>query len=258
MSLHGWILNKCTVSGCGDQEGGSPPEPPDSRPAASRSSAATRSARLDGATLTGYVRIEPGTFVMGDIEGYVEDASPPFEVTLTRAFAMQQTEVTQKQWIEVLGEDPSYHHRTDSPYLPVENLSFYSALAFCNALSDLEGYEPCYDLSDCWGSAAWGQLDCGGVPDISLDCEGYRLPTEAEWEYAARAGSANRKAWFEEPGGTLVDLDKFEWMLGQYGPMPVGFSPPNPLGALQHARERGRTCVGWRLDVPGSAPGRLD
>jgi formylglycine-generating enzyme required for sulfatase activity len=167
---------------------------------------------------------------MGDIEGHVEDASPPSEVTLTRAFAMQQTEVTQKQWIEVLGEAPSYPHRTDSPYLPVENLSIDSALAFCNALSDLERYEPCHDLSDCWGSPAWGELDCGGVPDISLDCEDYRLPTEAEWEHAARAGTSSQGAWFEEPGGSLVDPDKFERVVEQYRPMPVGFSPPNPWG----------------------------
>ena len=127
----------------------------------------------------GFVYIQPGTFLMGSPnteEGRYGDDTQ-HEVTLTRGFYIQTTEVTQGQWQALMGSNPSRFTGCGLD-CPVEQVSWEEAVAYANALSEAEGLTPCYDAN---GSV-------GGADDI-YNCRGYRLPTEAEWEYAARAGS---------------------------------------------------------------------
>ncbi len=128
-----------------------------------------------------YVWVPANTFLMGspsDELGVSYDEAQHY-VQLTDALYVQTTEVTQRQWSDLMGWNPARFGRC-GPECPVENVSWLDAVFFANTLSESEGLQPCYND---WGDPIQSPT---GHPK---DCEGYRLPTEAEWEYIARAGS---------------------------------------------------------------------
>jgi formylglycine-generating enzyme required for sulfatase activity len=118
------------------------------------------------------ISVPGGTFTMGTSEGTPEEG-PPHRVTLS-PFLMDKFEVTHDQFAKVQLPDPS--HWQDNPKTPVERVRWRDAKAYCNERSRLEGLTPCYNEK----TPEW---------DCDYSANGYRLPTEAEWEYAARAGS---------------------------------------------------------------------
>lgn len=121
----------------------------------------------------GMVLIEGGTFQMGSPSTEPErDADETLHEVTVADFLMSPTEVSQQEYEAVMGNNPSNRKGSN---LPVENVTWYDAIAYCNALSQREGLTPCYDVTGT--NVTW-----------HLDANGYRLPTEAEWEYAARGG----------------------------------------------------------------------
>lgn len=154
------------------------------------------------------VPIPAGDFTMGVADGAVD--AKPAHVVKVSAFLLDQQEMTQEIYERVMGKNPS---RRKNPQNPVEQVTWSAAARFCNARSVLEGLKPCYDTN------TW-------VCDFTAN--GYRLPTEAEWEYACRAGSSGRFYFGENES----ELRSYGWFEGNAAaaPHPVGQRKPNAWG----------------------------
>ena len=152
------------------------------------------------------VLIPGGRFIMGE-ENQIDAA--PHEVVLS-PFYMDKNLVTQEQYEKVMGENPS---RWKGGTNPVEQMRWSDAARYCNARSRSEGLEPCYNLN------TW---------QCNFEANGYRLPTEAEWEYACRAGTQTAYSFGNDPS----KLKDYAWFDENAGgkPHPVGQKPANPWG----------------------------
>ncbi len=132
------------------------------------------------ATIIPVVLVKAGNFTMGEDDPDAWDTYPARKVTISRDFYIGETEVTQAQWKIVMtaSSNPSQVKNDNNP---VEQVQFYRAAEFCNRLSQMEGLTPCYTITQASGG--------GHIIECDFNANGWRLPTEAEWEYAARAGS---------------------------------------------------------------------
>jgi formylglycine-generating enzyme required for sulfatase activity len=205
------------------------------------------------------VCLPAGRFTMGAGDGNPDEA-PPHEVSVG-AFAMDKYPVTQEMFDKVQLPNPS--HWQDNPKLPVERVRWRDCQRYCNERSLLEELKPCYNEK----TPDW---------DCDFSAGGYRLPTEAEWEYAARAGTQSpyefgsadklrQYAWFAEnserrthPVGRkkpnrwgLYDLygNVSQWCEDVYSPTYYQDSPPdNPQGPPSPGRDVHRVLRGgnWK------------
>jgi formylglycine-generating enzyme required for sulfatase activity len=165
------------------------------------------------------------------VDQYLAKPGAPIPPLMTEvqvnSFWIGRFPVTQAEWEEVTGTNPS-HFR--GPARPVECVTWLEAAAYCNQRSLREGLAPCYDLD-------------GGVYRCDFGANGYRLPTEAEWEYAARGGQLSRGFTF--PGGDNANLVAWHACNAGNQTHPVGQKLPNELGLYDLAGNVWEFCWDW-------------
>jgi formylglycine-generating enzyme required for sulfatase activity len=149
-----------------------------------------------------------GEYLMGDSSG--DDDEKPAHKVRVSAFYMDTREVSQRAYESLLEKNPSKSRGADKP---VEQVDWYHAVLYCNLRSLKEGFKPCYDSKT---------LAC------DFTANGYRLPTEAEWEYACRAGAQTKYSFGDDP----ARLKASAWYKANAGQTthPVGQKPPNAWG----------------------------
>ena len=197
--------------------------------------------------------IPPGSMQQGSPKTVEKDfqaagEQPQHAVTLTRPFRLASTEVTQGQFQSLMGRNPSAFQPggkfadklkgIDAKTLPVESVSWFDAVEFCNKLSTAEKlpsyYEMKYEVRDKDGHITMAEVKAlGGI--------GYRLPTESEWEFACRAGTTT-PFWFPFDYGLLPMVDRFGYV---ENPIPVGGRKPNPFGLTEIHGNVAEWCEDW-------------
>jgi eukaryotic-like serine/threonine-protein kinase len=164
--------------------------------------------------LTNMVLIKAGTFVR-----------QKHSVRVTRDYWLGKYEVTQGEYGRVMGKNPS--HFKDDPNQPVEKVSYFDAMGYCYTLTQVE-------------------RKAGRLP-ANLE---YRLPTEAEWEYACRAGTTNLFSF----GNSAAEADRFAWTAENSGAAthPVGQKLPNPWGLHDMHGNIWEWCLDWFAEYPAA------
>jgi uncharacterized repeat protein (TIGR02543 family) len=195
------------------------------------------------------VLVPGGSFLMGSDDRLDLDAKPVRRVSVS-GFYIARYQITQGQYHTVSGYNPSGHiSGPEAPDCPVENLTWFDALEFCNKLSELEGFTPVYTIRN--RTPAGGYPITGATVTPNWGNNGYRLPTEAEWEYAAKGGDglgpyfiysgsddANAVAWYNAGLSSMAETN------------PIGKKAPNGLGIHDMGGNVWEWCWDWFEEYP--------
>ncbi len=204
----------------------------------------------------GFVLIPAGTFQMGSNEGY-SDNKPVHEVTITKSFYMGKYEVTQAEYEKYCsygGSSPSSSYGDGDNY-PAYYVSWYDALVYCNKRSMAERLTPCYSINGSTDPAAWGNVPTSSNSTWNAvvcdwNANGYRLPTEAEWEYAARAGDNTVDSLTYSGTSNVDELGEYAWYTSNSNnkTYEAGTKSPNEFGLYDMSGNVWEWCWNWFTD----------
>jgi len=209
-------------------------------------------------TATGMALIPGGTFQMGstpEITLYPESAEQPIHTVTVSSFYMDTTLVTQGDYLTLRGYNPSQY--TGDTRNPVEQVTWFDAVLYCNARSKRDGKDTVYSYTAVARDSVW----CNNLSGLNADFtkNGYRLPTEAEWEYACRAGTTTDYYWGGNyPPMTSADSAALNNHAVWYGDAPngtqrVATKQPNPFGLYDMGGNVWEWCYDWSADYTASS-----
>jgi uncharacterized protein (TIGR02145 family) len=184
----------------------------------------------------GMKRIAGGTFLMGSDSG--TSAEKPVHGVTISPFWMDSTEVTQADYLTFMGLSPASF--IGDPRLPVETVTWFDAVLYCNQRSKQNRRDTVYSYTSVIGTARDGHTGLGNLA-INYAANGYRLPTEAEWEYACRAGSTTSYYWGSDTA------DKYAWYSTNSSGTtnPVATKQPNAWGLYDMSGNVWEMCNDW-------------
>jgi sulfatase modifying factor 1 len=187
---------------------------------------------------SGMKPVPGGHFLMGEA-----GLSEPVHGVTVASFFMDSVPVTQREYLARMGADPS--HFTGDPDRPVETVTWFDAALYCNARGKAEGRDTVYAYASAEGKPGNGCVNLGGL-EIRRGTTGYRLPTEAEYEYAERAGTAGEFYW----GDTLDGNYAWYYANANQSTQPVGRLRPNAFGLHDMAGNLWEWCGDWYAPYP--------
>jgi len=197
------------------------------------------------------VFVEGGSFMMGSNEGE-SDEKPVHPVTVS-SFYIGKYEVTQIEWNAIMDYNPSWHRGDNRP---AENLDWYEAIEYCNKRSIKEGLLPCYNIDTNNRDRNNTNKDDYNkwYVEVNWNANGYRLPTEAEWEFSAGGGIFSNGYNFSGSNDhRLVSWSSSKSIYQNYSTNSVGKLAPNELGIYDMSGNVWEWCWDWYNDKHYSA-----
>lgn len=195
------------------------------------------------------VLVEGGKFTMGDSASIGRPDEKPVQDVELSSFMISRIQVTQKIWNLAMDVNPSNFHGYD---LPVEHVSWYDCIEFCNILSKLAGFNPCYTIDKI--NKDPDNLNKNDQLKWLITCDweadGYRLPTEAEWEFAAKGGSNGN--FYRFAGSDNENMVCWHKDNSSYKTQNVALKKPNELGIYDMSGNVWEWCWDWYDNYAGN------